>query len=192
MRSKCSSIHFLPAGGGEEGDFKILTINNRIFQDMARAKMCHLYKRLWHNWQREQFVLLLWTSAGAHLAGLAGGRNLKVTGAYWRLAPVSAMFISQILHILSAFSIYRLYNVFKRPLRSCHLSTCRGSLEHLAKHGTLQPHKFLWLNLEHLTPFETSRKSEHWGKKGRQQLATPITSMFMLGPSSQVQAVRGI
>jgi len=37
-------MHFLVAGGGGESDFKILTINNKIFKDMATAKMGHLYK----------------------------------------------------------------------------------------------------------------------------------------------------
>lgn len=44
VRSKCTSINFLVAGGGEEGDFKILTINNKIFKDMEKAKMRHLNK----------------------------------------------------------------------------------------------------------------------------------------------------
>lgn len=70
MRSKCTGIHFLVAGRGEEDDFKIPTINNNIFKDMAKAKICHLNKWVWRDWQREQFVSSLWISAGAHLAGL--------------------------------------------------------------------------------------------------------------------------
>lgn len=44
VRSQRTSINFLVAGGGEEGDFKMLTINNKIFKDMEKSKMCHLHK----------------------------------------------------------------------------------------------------------------------------------------------------
>lgn len=72
-----------------------------------------------------------------------------------------------------------------------HLKSLQKESVTFSKDG-IHLHKFLWLTMEHFMPFEMSCKSEYLGKKSRQQLPTPITSIFPPVPSSQIQTDRNI
>lgn len=73
----------------------------------------------------------------------------------------------------------------------CHSKSLQRVSSHFSKDG-IRPQKFLWLTREHFIPIKMSCKREYLGKKTRQQLPTPIRSMFPLFPSSQLQTDKNI
>lgn len=73
----------------------------------------------------------------------------------------------------------------------CHLKSLQSVSITFSKDG-IHPQKFLWLTREPFMPFEMSCKSAYLGKKSRQQLPTPLKSMFPLVPSSHIPTDRNI